>query len=236
MPYRVALSSAAYVVRRYLQIVARSASFTIALDTGPSIEVLPANNNIEATLTRLFSAAPTIFPLWNAHSLLLLAFYLGSMNLWKQMPHFQAVADDSPGGLLTGHLLRHAGIPWRKISYASPARRLEDLKQLIQDRPNLIMAADSHGPYRAVRPGLARLVRSYEGLARPLSLHCSRSIPLFRGIGMALPLPHSSISAVIGRSPKVAVGDLSLGQVRDHLEQSLRDLEARAEALTLHGS
>lgn len=230
MASRVSASSAAFIAKGYLQLVARSASCRVGLDTGSSIEMLSPGGTA-STVAELLGSPPTVFPLWNAHSLLLLTFYLGHTAVRNQSAYFQAVADDSFGGLLTGQLFRQCGIQWRQISYISPAKRLEDLKGLMRDRPHVIIAADSHGPYRAIGPGMARLVKSYNGYVRPISLRCNKTLSLFRHIRMALPLPRSSIITVIGRPLELETAHLSVLQIRECLESCLQNLELRTKAV-----
>lgn len=103
--------------------------------------------------------------------------------------------------------------------------------RLMGDQPHLVIAADSHGPYRTINTGMARLVRSYGGRVRPLSLSSTRSVSLFRNIHMALPLPGATVGAVIGAVNDSGSAGASIAASRENLARSLRDLESHALAL-----
>jgi lysophospholipid acyltransferase (LPLAT)-like uncharacterized protein len=185
----------------YLRLVARSASVKFILPSQSSLEpVAPDIVLTEASIS--LAKPPALFLFWNAHSLLLITAFLSS-NLFRELQSsFVALVDDSYGGRFTAALFSHLMIPWRRLAYTSPSLRLEDLTTLLRERPNLVMAADSHGPYRRIRPGMARMVRSYGNSFRPIFAACSRPFPLFRDIHMPFPLVRSRIS--------VALGDLTM--------------------------
>jgi hypothetical protein len=157
--------------------------------------------------------------------MLLVCAYLTS-HFYKAAKRFEAAADDSLGGRITQALFQRINLPGRMLSISSPEQRLEDLRGILSSRPNLIMAADSHGPYRAISPGMARIARSYAGNVRPLSAVCDRSFRVFRRIGMSIPLPKAKIVVGIGPTLGHLVPSRSVSDVREGLAHSLANLEA----------
>jgi hypothetical protein len=156
--------------------------------------------------------------------MLLVSAYLTS-RFYRAAKRFEAAADDSLGGRITRALFERIDLPGRKLSIASQEQRLEDLRGILNSKPNLIIAADSYGPYRAISPGMARIVRSYSGNVRPLSAVCDRSFPIFRRIRMRVPLPKAQL--VVGIGP--ALGEMVLGgsisELRERVAHSLANLE-----------
>lgn len=226
MTGKLVLRAASKIIAGYLGAVSRSASFTVGLDDGRTIQHL-AEERISQLSDEIFSASPAILGFWNAHSLLLLALYGRVSQLRFPQARFEAVADDSMGGLLTADIFDRFDIPWRRLSYVSPPQRLDDIRSILEERPNLVIAADSHGPYKSLSSGMARLVGGYNGLFWPISLWASRSIKLFRGLDMALPLPKSTIVAVVGLPVDLRTKRLPVHEGRQRLERSLSDLETR---------
>ncbi|MGI0016014.1 MAG: hypothetical protein ACREBU_21545, partial [Nitrososphaera sp.] len=213
----------------YLDYVARTSEFRVTIYDGSSHRVV-GPEEIVGTFDRLFSNSPLMLPFWNAHSLLLMTYYISSSKLRSRGLRFEAIADDSIGGLLTGHLFNTMGLRWRRLSFSSPMQRLEDIKTLLIDRPNIVIAADSHGPYRSVSAGMARLGRSYNGFIRPLSLWCDRSFRVFRRIDMVVPIPYSRIVFAIG--PEIIARPYShVKDLQHQLQTALVNLEAETRPL-----
>lgn len=209
-------------IEGYLRVVAKRVRYRICLPD--SLREAQDTSQLEAML----ASGPTLIPFWNAHSLLLLVARIGWPSLACLRERVVAVADDSPGGLLTHILYRRLGIAGQMLSVRSAEQRLIDLKSIMSAQPHLVMAADSHGPYRRINPGFARLVRSYRGNVRPLAAFADKSFPIFSRIGMAVPLPNSTISLAIGptipagpESPVATIAD-SLCSVLTELDEMLK--------------
>lgn len=176
----------------------------------------------------LLSSGTALLPLWNAHSLLLISSYLSSAVLSRAARRFEAVADDSIGGQLTHVLYRRLLLNGRLLSFRSPQSRLEDLRGIMSMKPPLIMAADSHGPYRQIGMGMARLARHYSGLVRPVSIVCDRAIHIFPRIRMAIPRRNSRLVVLAGARLQPAT---TTSAARLSLQSALVDLESRAYTL-----
>ena len=166
-----------------------------------------------------------MLPFWNAHSLLFISAYLGSPPLRLTAQQFEAVADDSIGGQLTQLLFDRIGLRVRRLSIRSPEDRLMDMRGILEQKPSLAMAADSHGPYRAVSAGMARLGLHYAGSVRPVSLACDRAVFMFPKIRMIFPLPGSTIFLALGCRLK---GQTSVADMRVSLQSALLNLEAKS--------
>ena len=211
----------ASVVETYLRATSKSLKLQIFLDDG----TIRPQSDINAIA---LESSPMLLPFWNAHSLLFISSYLSSPVLAALASRFEAVADDSPGGLLSQILFSRIGLVTRRLSYRSIEDRLDDLRLLLRAKPSLVMAADSHGPYRSISPGMARLARSYSGSVRPISIVCDRRIVIFPRIGMAIPLRGATIFLTIGRSVSC---HKPITDIRMDLQNSLIALESQSIAL-----
>ncbi len=169
-----------------------------------------------------------LLPFWNAHSLLLMTSYLSSEELNNHSRSFQAVADDSLGGRLTHLIYPRLGIVGRQLRVTSAESRLADLRLILEAKPNLVMAADSHGPYREVSSGMARLARYYSKNILPLSAVCTRTVQVFSRIGMAVPLPGATIRVGFMRLDVSTMNSIPL--IRQSLHDALTSLEKRLAA------
>jgi lysophospholipid acyltransferase (LPLAT)-like uncharacterized protein len=218
------LRLAASVVETYLRATSRSIKLQILSDDG----TIHSRSDINAIATE---SSPMLFLFWNAHSLLFLSSYLSSPELTSVGTRFEAVADDSSGGLLSQILFSRIGLETRRLRFRSIEDRLDDLRSLLEAKPSLVMAADSHGPYRSISPGMARLARSYSDGVRPISLVCNRRIAIFPRIGMAVPLRGATILLNIGKS----IGRCaSVADTRMALQSSLIALESQSIALLVN--
>lgn len=220
------LSASARLTEFYLCAVARTVSTRLLIENVPVDTAPESKSGSGAHLSRLIQSSSLLLPFWNAHSLMLVTAYLSSSILREAGRWVQAVADDSPGGRITSLLFARIGLIGRSLSIASPEQRLEDLRAILTLRPSLVMAADSHGPYRAISAGMARIVRCYAGNVRPISVACTRSVPIFRRIRMRVPLPRARIVVAVGRLFGEAAPDEPLLEIRKRLASMLRDLEA----------
>lgn len=171
---------------------------------------------------------PLLIPFWNAHSLLLLAAYLTTEELKGALRNVEAVADDSVGGYLTQSLFRRAGLPLRLIRHAAQAERLMDIESILTDKPSLVMAIDSHGPYRFVSTPTARLAKTLGATVLPISAASNQVIKVFRKIGMSVPLPRARIRVAI--AAPIECHSISISAVRQLLAQSLVVLENELHA------
>jgi lysophospholipid acyltransferase (LPLAT)-like uncharacterized protein len=216
------LKVAASLVEAYLRAVAKTAEIRFCLDNG--VDFMP-RAEIAAVSSELLASAPLLLPFWNAHSLLLISAYLGSAPLTLTAQQFEAVVDDSIGGQLTQLIFDRIGLSVRRLSIRSPEGRLIDMREMLEQKPSLVMAADSHGPYRAVSTGMARLARHYAGCVRPVSLACDRAVFIFPKIRMLVPLPGATILLALGSrlGTRGAVADTRLS-----LQSALLDLEAKS--------
>ncbi len=215
------LKATARVASQYLRLI--SSSLDVRLRDVSSAE------GPNEPLAFIWSTTPALLTFWNAHSLLILAAQHSCPHLSRATGVVAAVADDSVGGLLTHHIFRFLGIKGQMLSVTSEERRLQDLRSIMTRRPHLAIAADSHGPYRDVNAGLARLVRSYEGNVRPVSAWANRSIPIFRRIRMAVPLPKTTIVVTVGAPPARADVTLPTKDLAARLRELLLDLEITRE-------
>lgn len=172
---------------------------------------------------------PTIVPFWNAHSILLLSCYVGLSAIQRWGSRFEAIADDSLGGIITQQVFKRLRIAPRLLRFVSPADRLEDIKGILRDRPNLLIAVDSHGPYRCVKPPIVRLARTYGARLVPISLSCDRGFRLFRRVSMIFPLPGSTVALAFGE-PIDAAGPGSLQTLTESVNARLGELERHAGA------
>lgn len=219
MPERASLLAAAIFLEKYLRFVAGRSKFKVHT---PRTTHGPVDTS---ELKEIFDNHPLLVTFWNAHSLLLLCAWIGLQVSSILQERIVAVADDSPGGLLTHMLYNRLHISGQMLSVESPERRLIDLKTILSKRPNLIMAADSHGPYRSINLGLARLVRSYDCNVRPISARATRSFPIFRRIRMAVPLPSAVIHVSIGSIVRWQPAD-PLKAIAGRLQEGLVDLDS----------
>ena len=222
------LSCTARFFESYLRRVSRTVSVRIFVDDGAETRPFSDESPLDSLSTELLSYSTVLLPLWNAHSVLLLSSYLSSSLLAHAAQRFEAVADDSLGGQFSQLLYRRISLPGRQLSIRSAEDRLEDLRKIVNGTPPLVMAADSHGPYREISPGMARLARSYHGLVRPVSSVCDRAIHVFPRIRIAIPRARSRIVVLFGAPLRHAE---SMGVVRASLSQTLRMLETQAHAL-----
>ena len=229
------ISASARFVERYLRLVASTIRTTLIIEGRLDDAGTEAISDLTPTLASVLSSRSILLPFWNAHSMLLVSAYLTS-RFYRATKRFEAAADDSLGGRITQALFERINLPGRRLSITSPEQRLEDLREILSSRPNLIIAADSYGPYRAISSGMARIARSYLGNVRPLSAVCDRSFPIFRRIRMSIPLPKANI--VVGIGP--TLGQLALGrplpEVRAGLANSLASLEINLRPLLAVGS
>jgi lysophospholipid acyltransferase (LPLAT)-like uncharacterized protein len=216
------LRVAASVVEAYLRTVAKTSEIRFCLDNGVD---LTGPADIAVAGSELLTSAPLLLPFWNAHSLLFLSVYLGSPALRLTAQQFEAVADDSTGGQLTQLLFQRIGLPLRRLSIRSAEDRLVDMRGILEQKPSLAMAADSHGPYRTVNTGMARLVLQYIGSVRPVSLACDKAVFIFPRIRMVVPLPGSTILLVLGSQLE---GNTSVADMRLSLQSALLNLEAKS--------
>jgi lysophospholipid acyltransferase (LPLAT)-like uncharacterized protein len=220
------------LLRMYLQFVSRTSMLRIGLDDGRTLSLLCDPVEV-AEISVSFSVRPTVVTFWNAHSLLFVTSYLSLANpLRAQLSNFHAAADDTAGGRITCELLARLGIGSRRISFTDSAQRLEDIRGLLREKPQLGIAADSHGPYREVSAGLARFLKTYGGVVRPMSVWCDRGIPIFHQIRMLLPLPYSALTLGIGQPIDLRTSSLRVGDLREQLQRSLSELERRVLSVT----
>ena len=161
-------------------------------------------------------AGELLLPFWNAHSLLLIASFISSDRLRGFSGQFEAVADDSAGGKLTQCIYARLGIAGRKLSVISSETRLADVRTILETKPNLVIAADSHGPYRQIGTGTARLVKSYRSVLLLSAVSDSRAT-IFRKIGMVVPTAGCTIC--VGLRPYI----LSEPHGIESLRLSVRD-------------
>jgi lysophospholipid acyltransferase (LPLAT)-like uncharacterized protein len=223
------IAKAARPVEIYLSAAAKRIEVQVVIDENGELRSIDARE-LDTIFAEILSS-PVVLPLWNAHSLLILCAYLSLPALRKHAGSFEAVADNSLGGILTQALYRRTGLAGRQLSLTPPEERLSDIKDILVQRPNLVIAADSHGPYRSVGTGMARIVRQYEGNVRPISAISSRSLPVFRQIKMAIPLPSSATIIGIGAPMGSSVAAQSLSRVRDSLQRALSVLENNLRGL-----
>jgi hypothetical protein len=207
------------------------------VNDGTAVRELNDAASGDTLVAELLSSSTALLPLWNAHSLLLISSYLSSPLIAQVARRFEAVADDSLGGQFTQFLYKRMLLAGRQLSFRSSESRLEDLRQILSTMPRIVMAADSHGPYREISTGMARLARGYGGLVRPVSTACDRALYIFPRIRMAVPRRHSRIVVLFGtqlqQAGTVSSIRLSLGSTLTNLETQARELlhrGARAKA------
>lgn len=200
----------------------------VAVENEQQLAVVPTEG-LDLILHKTLRS-PNLFPFWNAHSLLLLCAYICLPAFRHHAANMEAAADDSAGGMVTQELFRRLGLIGRELSVASPDRRLSDLKGLFIRMPNLAIASDSHGPYRCISTGMARIVRQYDGNVIPLSAVATRSFHIFKRIRMAVPLPSTTILVGIG-SRLGSTTKKPISAVADELAGALRRLEANLTAV-----
>jgi lysophospholipid acyltransferase (LPLAT)-like uncharacterized protein len=219
---RAWLTAHASLTSAYLQRVARTLKLHL-VSFGP--DDVPTHSTFGEVISAARGPEGILLPFWNAHSLLLIGSYISSEQLSAFAREFEAVADDSTGGRLTHVVYRRLGIIGRRLSVESPEDRLADLRSILESRPNLAIAADSHGPYREVSSGTARLARYYSRSVVPLSAVCTRTVRIFSGIGMAVPLPGATVR--VGFTPLQLPSQRSVPAVQKTLHQALVSLERR---------
>ena len=216
------------MLKSYLRSVSQTISVRVFLEDGVSLKRFDDTDAADRLGERLLSSDTALLPLWNAHSLLLVSSYLSSIVLSRAARRFEAVADDSLGGRLTQALYKQIRLDGRPLSFRFAETRLEDLRAILALKPPLIMAADSHGPYRQIGLGMARLARHYVGVVRPLSVVSDRAMHIFPRIRMAVPRSNSRIVVLFG-TPLEPVA--STRAAARSLEVKLMDLESRATSL-----
>lgn len=204
----------------------------VFVDSGEGLQLVPPEQ-LDLAFEDLLSSK-VLIPLWNAHSLLLLCGYLSRPSLKERLCGLEAVADDTLGGQLTRHIYRRIGLTGRRLSLASQEDRLSDLRDILLQNPSMVMAADSHGPYRTINSGFARLVRQYCGAVRPIAAVCTRSFPVFRRVKMALPLPGGLIVIGVGEAISKGRESQSVTSTRQIVQASLSCLEAKLTQLALN--
>lgn len=220
---QIRFDSVARLVEIYLRLVGRHATFRIYLDDARKV----ANDSeLRARLEAILSTGPTLLPFWNAHSVVLLTAQIALPAFRSFNSRLAAVADDSPGGRLTHHLYTRLGIPKQMLSVLSLEKRLADLRSIMKRKPNLVIAADSHGPYRKINIGMARLARCYSGNVRPIAGRANKSVRLFRQIRMVVPVPTSTVSIAIGPAPYLNSDAVGLPETASSLRVALANLEA----------
>lgn len=222
------IGTGASLIGLYLEATSRMVNVRVAIEERGRLSVA-SSEDFERVIRQRISL-PTLFPFWNAHSLLLLCGYLALLPLRQQARNIEAVADDSPGGVLTQALYKRLGLVGRELGLVSPEKRLSDLKALFLHMPNLAMASDSHGPYRAISAGMARIVRQYRGNVTPLAAVASRTLHIFRGVRMSVPLPLTMILIGIG-APLNNATKRPIAAVSRELESALSQLEVGLKAL-----
>jgi lysophospholipid acyltransferase (LPLAT)-like uncharacterized protein len=205
----------------------------IFVHDGTALKQFSDGTGSDTLSAELLSSPTALLPLWNAHSLLLISSYLSSPLIAQAARRFEAVADDSFGGEFTQYLYRRILLAGRRLSIRSPESRLEDLREILDKTPPIVMAVDSHGPYREISAGMARLARSYDGLIRPVATACDRAIYLFPKIKMAFPRRHSRIVVVFGSRLQQAG---SISSTRVTLRDTLAGLEKQARTLLHRGN
>jgi lysophospholipid acyltransferase (LPLAT)-like uncharacterized protein len=221
------IEKAALPVELYLRATAKTISVQVLVEDHGGFQRVPPEE-LDAVIGQVLSL-PTLLPFWNAHSLLLLAAYLRLPPLQQRARTFEAAADNSAGGLLTQALYQRLGLVGRRLSLTSPEERLSDLKALFLQMPTLAIASDSHGPYRSISTGMARIARQYGDNVRPVSAVTSRSLQIFRHIKMAAPLPLSMVAVAIGAPVSAATLRQPIATMCKALEEILSTLEANLE-------
>jgi hypothetical protein len=219
------------VLKSYLRSISQTISVRVLLEDGAFLKRFDSADSADTLGEELLSSDTALLPLWNAHSLLLISSYLSSTVISRAAGRFEAVADDSLGGQLTQALYKQILLHGRPLSFRSAECRLEDLRTIMDLKPPLIMAADSHGPYREIGSGMARLARHYRGLVRPLSVVCDRAVHIFPRIRMAVPRRNSQIVVLFGAPLEPAPTTSAAGR---SLQMALMDLESRASFLVLN--
>jgi lysophospholipid acyltransferase (LPLAT)-like uncharacterized protein len=221
-----AVRAASYVATGYLCRVARTCHLYVAIHDGDTLS-LRNGDSFLPDLIPLLKARPVVFPFWNAHSLLIIAAYLASSDAVREhLRDINAASDDTIGGRITSEMFGRIGIKSRRIAFSDAVRRLEDIRDTLKERTGVAIAADSHGPYRQISPGMARFAKSYHGIVTPISSWCNRSFALFRRIGMLAPLPACTIVLGVGKAIDLRDTTLPLSAVREMLQISLERLEA----------
>jgi len=225
------LTSAARLLQFYLRSVSQATTVYVFAEDGRSLRRFDDGDATDILGKELLSSNTALLPLWNAHSLLLISSYLSSPVLSRAARNFEAVADDSIGGQLTQALYKRILLHGRLLSFRSAESRLEDLRTIMDLKPPLIMAADSHGPYRQIGMGMARLARHYENLVHPLSVVCDRVVHIFPRIRMAVPRRNSKIVVLVGAPLRQATTTSATGR---SLQMALVALESRASSILEH--
>ena len=174
----------------YLRLVARRSRFQFFdgdRQADPSA--------LAACLHETMATGSAIFPFWNCDSLVLLTVFAGNPSLQTLSAEFIITADDSFGGSVTLSLVRQLGLRPYLIRRSDPAGRIRDLQSLVSAEPRLVIAVDSHGPYRTVGVATGRLIRRLNAAVTPIAASCTRHVPLFRrkDLNMLLPLPGGDI-------------------------------------------
>jgi lysophospholipid acyltransferase (LPLAT)-like uncharacterized protein len=222
------IAKAAIPVALYLVATAKASTVRVAIEQQGQLALIQPDE-IDSVLRRTLPS-PTLLPFWNAHSLLLMCGYLCVPALREHGSSIEAAADDSPGGIITQALYQRIGLIGRQLSLASAERRMSDLKALFLQMPSLAIASDSHGPYRSVSAGMARIVRQYNGHVTPISAVASRHIHVFRRIKMVVPLPSTVILVGIGSPLGSALGR-PISAIADELTRALSSLEMNLATL-----
>ena len=223
----------ARVASSYLTTVARTVTVEALRADTSGATARPPTELAEWLRAQLLAPTPSLFPFWNAHSLAVLTALIPLVKEGVSN-RVEAVVDDSFGGIVTQRVLSFCKIRARILRHSSPAARLEDLKHILSERPSLFLALDSHGPYRTVNSGLARLWRVYEGQVFPIVAACDRKIRLFKQVKMLLPLPGATIRLAIATNP-LWMHDLTVSETQARLHstmQCLEDLAAQPSAST----
>jgi lysophospholipid acyltransferase (LPLAT)-like uncharacterized protein len=223
------VNASEFVLRRYLQFVSQKIRFAVAVasDHASGLEVVPEAEQASVFHKRT-SSHSTLIPFWNAHALLLLTSFF---RIREHLPsNLEALADDSMGGLITEKLLASVGLKSRSLSFKNGVRRLEAIQELLIQRPSIAMAADSHGPYRAINTGMARLARSYEGTIQPIAAWSNSRAWLFPTIKMSVPLPGTMVVVSLGKPINVDPDATTVADLRQSLHFCLTDLD-QASAL-----
>jgi hypothetical protein len=226
------LTSAARVLKSYLRSVSQTVSVRVLLEDEAVLKGFDTDDSADSLGEKLLSSNTALLPLWNAHSLLLISSYLSSTVISRAARRFEAVADDSLGGQLTQALYKQILLHGRSLSFRSAECRLEGLRTIMDLKPPLIMAADSHGPYRHIGSGMARLARHYGGLVRPLSVVCNRAAHIFPRIQMAVPRRNSRIVVLFGAPLEPSTSTSATGR---SLQMALISLESRASSVIRNG-
>jgi lysophospholipid acyltransferase (LPLAT)-like uncharacterized protein len=212
-----------YVLSGYFRAVARSATVCVYLPTHSGVHPADARQ-LQAVVESLLTRGPLILPFWNAHSMLLVASYLADPCVHALGRTFEAIADDSVGGRTTQALFGRLGLKLRLLRFNREDERLQDIRGILSDAPNIAVAVDSHGPYRTVGAALPRLARTLTARMLPVALYADRTVKVFRKIKMSFPLPQATIHLAFGRPLEST--DRSVKEMSQDLTCALASLES----------